>query len=86
MSWRPQMLAETHLILLRQKPYVSRASAARPGTQGQTRELDSLSPLGPGSRSGYAFASAGTRNVCDAVQLTHPTSPGSYSITSFASA
>src|SRR5712691_4345649 len=57
------------LFLLCQKLCVSRASAARPGTQGQNSLLHSLSPLDPGSRSGYASASAGTRKTCDAVQL-----------------
>src|SRR5262245_55008954 len=34
-----------------------------PGPQGQTRKVHSLMLLGPGSRFGYASASAGTRKV-----------------------
>src|SRR6266545_2091693 len=45
-----------------------------PGSRAKIRELHSLSPLGPGSRSGYASASAGTRKICDAVQVTPPAS------------
>src|SRR5882762_4639959 len=37
----------TLLVLLRQKLCVSRASAARPGTQGQNLRLHSLSPWAP---------------------------------------
>src|SRR2546423_11113232 len=59
------------LVLLRQKLCVSRASGARPGTQGQHSRTHSLSPLGPGSRSGCASASAGTRKACDAVELVN---------------
>src|SRR6266436_3143966 len=46
-----------------------------PGERSETRDtgpnsrLHSLSPLDPGSRSGYASASAGTRKTCDAVQV-----------------
>ena len=48
---------------------MSRASAARPGTQGPKLATPQSIALGPGSRSGYASASAGTRKACDAVQI-----------------
>src|SRR4029077_530946 len=41
-----------------------RSETRDPGAE--TRELDILSPLGPGSRSGSASASAGTRKACGA--------------------
>src|SRR5215470_18822408 len=46
---RPAVGLRGSRFLLRQKLYVSRASAARPGTQGQNPRIHSLSTLGPGS-------------------------------------
>src|SRR5262245_61086772 len=71
------------LSLLCQSLPCSGRAQRDPGPRAQTRELDSRSPLGAGSRSGYAhsasktrvnalMASAGTRKVCEAVQLCRP--------------
>jgi hypothetical protein len=64
-----RLLPKFALILLRQKLCVSRASAARPGIQGQTRDSTVYRPWVPALRSLRSLGRDTTENICDAVVL-----------------